>query len=30
MPDIGPIIDVLRSQQVLQIDKVSGKVTIVR
>ena len=30
MPDIGPIIDGLRSQQVLQIDKATGKVTIAR
>ena len=30
MPDVGPVIDVLRSQQVLQIDKANGKVTILK
>ncbi len=30
MPDIGPVIDALRCQQVLRIDKATGKVTIVR
>ena len=30
MPDVGPVIDVLRSQQVLQIDKTNGKVTVLK
>ena len=30
MPDIGPVIDALRCQQVLRIDKATGKVTLLR